>query len=83
LYVHLSLPGYGAKALNRFQHPPPNKPEYSPHASTDPTYGTTSQCSSPEDTSPKLDAPERLKLQEIIGTLLYYVRAIGCTMLVA
>jgi hypothetical protein len=35
------------------------------------------------DTTPSLDDAERLRLQEIIGTLLYYVRATDCTVLVA
>ena len=29
--VHLSMPGYVAKALKRFQHPTPSKPQNQPH----------------------------------------------------
>ena len=37
----------------------------------------------PEDTSPPLDAKGITRLQEVIGTLLYYARAVDSTMLVA
>jgi hypothetical protein len=77
------MPGYVAKVLNRFQHPPPGKPEHSPHPWTAPTYGAVTQLSAPGDTSPTLATSEKLRLQEIIGTLLYYARAVDCTMLVA
>jgi hypothetical protein len=80
--VNLSMPGYIAKALNRFQHPPPGKPEHSPHPWTAPTYGALTQLSAPGSTSPTLATTEKLCLQEIIGTLLYYARAVDCTMLV-
>jgi hypothetical protein len=81
--VTLSMPGYIAKALQRFQHQVSPKPEHSPHPWTAPTYGANTQYSTPMDATPKLDDAERLCLQEIIGTLLYYARAVDCTMLVA
>ena len=31
-YVDISMPGYIAKALHKFQHPAPKKPQYTPHA---------------------------------------------------
>jgi hypothetical protein len=81
--VQLSMPGYIAKALHRFQHPTPAKPEHSPHAWTAPNYGTATQLTGPADTSAPLAPAEILRLQEVLGTLLYYARAIDCTMLVA
>ena len=48
-----------------------------------PSYGTTMQLTEPADTSPLLDAKGITCLQEVIGTLLYYARAIDSTMLVA
>lgn len=77
--VQLSMPGYIAKALHRFQHPAPSRPQHSPHQWTSPPYGTTSD----PDSSPLLTPPEVLRLQEVLGTLLYYARAIDSTMLVA
>jgi hypothetical protein len=77
------MPNYIARALQRFQHPVPTKPQHAPHAWTAPIYGTAQQLTAPLDASPALDAHEKLRLQEIVGTLLYYARAIDCTMLVA
>jgi hypothetical protein len=81
--VDLSMPGYISKALARFQHPTPKRPQHSPHSWTPPTYGAAIQYADDPDTSEPL-APSGLKLlQQIIGTLLYYARAIDNTMLVA
>jgi hypothetical protein len=81
--VDLSMPGYIANALHKFQHPLPKRPEDSPHAWLAPTYGTTTQLTPPLDDSPPLDAAGTTRRQEIIGTLLYYARAVDPTMLVA
>lgn len=81
--VDVSMPGYVAAALHRFQHPEPTRDEDSPHAWVPPNYGSTIQLSPLEDTSPPLDKPGITRVQQIIGTLLYYARAIDSTMLVA
>lgn len=81
--VDLSMPGYVDKALQRFEHPPTTKPEHAPHAWTEPQYGAKTQMTSDPDSSPPLDKPGITRLQEVIGTLLYYARAIDNTMLVA
>ena len=82
--VDVSLPNYIAKALQRFQHPTPTKPEHAPHAWIKPNYGSKApQKPTPIDTSPPLDKNGIKRLQEIIGTLLFYGRAVDNTMLVA
>lgn len=81
--VHMSMPGYVEKALARFQSPAPKRPQHSPHAWTAPNYGTAVQYTAAEDTSAPLDASGITRLQEIIGTLLFYARAVDSTMLVA
>ena len=81
--VDLSMPGYIAATLHRFQHPTPTKPQHSPHAWTAPTYGAATQWAIDADDSPKLPPIDLKKLQQILGTLLYYARAIDSTMLVA
>jgi hypothetical protein len=63
--VDASMPDYVAKALQRFQRPPPNRPEHSPHAYIEPTYGATIQYTPPEDTSTPLTKVETQTLQEI------------------
>ena len=81
--VDLSMPGYIEKALQRFQHENPTKPEHSPHRYIEPQYGAPVQYTEPTDESEPLNKAETKLLQEIIGTLLYYARAIDSTMLVA
>ena len=81
--VDLSMPGYVEKALQRFAHPKPTTPEYSPYEWTQPNYGAKQQLTSEPDNSQPLDATGIKRLQAVIGTLLYYGRAIDNTMLVA
>jgi len=86
-YVHrtveLSMPGYVEKALQRFNHPQPTRPEHSPHNHAEIQYGAKQQLTAAPDKSPPLNEPDIKLLQEIIGTFLYYARAIDNTMLVA
>jgi hypothetical protein len=81
--VDISMPGYVAKSLERFQQIPPHRPEHSPHAWTKPIYGTHPQLTSPVDDTDLLPPSELTRIQEITGTLLFYARAIDSTMLVA
>jgi Reverse transcriptase (RNA-dependent DNA polymerase) len=82
-HVTLSMPGYVEKALQRFTHQAPVKPQHAPHQWTAPNYGAKIQYTEPEDESLPLDAKGITLLQQIIGTFLYYARAIDNTMLVA
>jgi hypothetical protein len=81
--VDIALPGYIARALHRFQQPAISRPQYSPHAHTPITYGPNPQLTAPADTSTALDPAGVTRLQEIVGTLLYYARPVDSTMLVA
>jgi hypothetical protein len=82
---NISMPGYIQKALQRLAIPPTARPQHAPHTWSKPVYGQHQQLSKePANTSPTLDAAERLHLKEIIGTLLYYGQhAINSTLLVA
>ena len=82
-YVDLSMKGYVKKALQRFQHPRPIRPQHSPSKWTPPDYGAKVQLAEPEDTSTALDKAEIKWLQEVIGVFLFYGRAVDNTMLVA
>ena len=79
----VSMPGYIAKALLRFQHPAPARPQHSPHAWQAPVYGAATQLTTPFDDSARLNAAGITRVQEIIGVLLYYARAVDNTLLVA
>jgi hypothetical protein len=57
--VDISMPGYIERALLRFAHPHPPKPQHSPHAWTKPNYGAKPQFTPPEDTSDELPATDK------------------------
>ena len=76
------MPGYVNKALQRFQHPPPTKPEYSPHRAQEKQYGVKVQMTEPINTSPSLTKKEKTTIQQIVGTFLYYARAVDPTLAV-
>ena len=68
----ISMPGYVERALQRFQHPMPTRPQDSPHAWQAPVYGAKTQYVSEPDDSPFLDAANQKRVQEVIGVFLYY-----------
>jgi hypothetical protein len=81
--VHLSMPEYVERALARFNHPTPDKPQHQPHQHNIPTYGATVHYAKPEDTSQWQSPSKKKYIQEVIGTFLYYGRAVDSTMLTA
>ena len=76
------MPGYIARALQRLEHPPPVHPQHAPHAWTPPIYGAC-QHFDVTDMTPALDLTDQKRVQEVLGTLLYYARAVDSTMLPA
>lgn len=81
--VDLSMPGYIERALARFAHPAPTRPEHAPHAWIKPQYGAPVQLTTAPDTSAPLSKDGIKTVQEMVGVLLYVTRAIENTMLVA
>jgi hypothetical protein len=81
--VHLSMPGYIEKACIRFGHTMPDKPQRQPHPHTLPTYGATIQYAKHADQSPPATKEQQKYIQQVIGVLLYYGRAVDSTLLVA
>jgi hypothetical protein len=77
------MPEYVERALARFGHTIPDKPQHQPHLHTIPTYGATIQYAKPEDTSRKLSPQEKKFIQEVIRVFLYYRRAVDSTMFTA
>ena len=80
-YVDLSMPGYIAKALQRFA-PHLSVGAASPATYVPPAYGHP-DLSPVSDSSPTLTSEQKLTLQEIVGSLLYYARGIDVTILTA
>ena len=79
--IHKHLPKSPAMA-NRHKHKPPRKPQHSPHATPPCKFGHDALEPIKHDHQPLLP-PDRIKrIQQIIGTILYYARAVDITTLV-
>ncbi len=61
----------------------PTRPQHAPNPWTQPVYGTKIQLTTPADTTNPLSPTEIQRIQQVVGTLLYYARAVDGTMLVA
>ena len=77
------MPNYETKALHKFQHPTSKPAQYAPHQWMRPNYGATKQLANPLDNSPPIPEELKRRIQQIIGTFLYYARAVECTILPA
>ena len=74
--------GYVQSAMHKFQHHPPRRRQHAPHPWIKPTYGQKQQFVN-EIQSPPLSKIETTRIQAIVGTFLYYARAIDDNVLVA
>jgi hypothetical protein len=77
--LRISMPGYVAAALHKFQHPKPTKPQDSPYQAAPIQYGAHIQMTTNQN-DPPCDKKQQKQIQKIIGTFLYYARAIKFTM---
>ena len=69
--------GYIDELCLTLGHKDPIKPQQSPHKHRPITYGVKAQLSNDDkDTSPPLDAAGIKWVQRIVGSLLYYARAV-------
>jgi hypothetical protein len=81
--VHVLLLECVPEALLRFQHKLPNKPQHQPYPHVKPTYGATCQYAEANETLAPVSKEEKMFVQEVIGTFLYYSRCVNSTMLTA
>jgi hypothetical protein len=81
--LDISMPGYILKLRAKFQHETPKRPQHSPHRAPPKKYGTAAHDPIPPDTTPRLDAPRIKIIQQVIGGVLYYARAVDLTVLPA
>jgi hypothetical protein len=74
------MPRYINKALTKYQHPKPVSPQHAPYKAAPIQYGALVQRVEVDTTQPL--TPKEIKcVQDIIGTLLYYARAVDPTLL--
>jgi hypothetical protein len=76
----ISMPGYIAKVLKRFHEWVGTRKAKSPGVYQEPHYGAKVQYATWDDTD-ALTKAEAKTLQEIVGSILYYARAVDPTML--
>jgi hypothetical protein len=82
--VNISMRGYVHRALKKFDHIPPQKPQHAPHKWVEPSYGQrTPQAPTPTSIAPRLDKKGTQRIQAIAGTFLYYTRGVDPTILPA
>ena len=77
------MPGYIKKVLQRYKHEIPKRPQRSPYPVAQIKYGKAAQDPIPEDTSREASEEEILKMQQVVGSILYYARAVDLTALMS
>jgi hypothetical protein len=80
---HISMPGYISMLLLKFKHPHPVKSWLSPYKCLPITYGARSHITPDPNSLELLDASRKCRVQEIMGSLLYYARAVNNKLLIA
>ena len=68
---------YIAKLIVKFDHALPSKPQHPPYKHVPIVYGATVHYANGPGNSPPLNAAGILRVQAIVGALLYYARAVG------
>jgi hypothetical protein len=76
----ISMPGYVSNVLSKFQHDAPKHPTHSPSWYVTPVYGAKTQYAMKDETPP-LTAKQRLTIQKVTRSVLYYARAVDLTVL--
>ncbi len=79
----ISMPDYIENLLIKFKHPCPTKPRCSPYKCLPIAYGAKAQLTPEADTSDLYGDHCKRRVQEIVGLLLYYARAVDNKLLVA
>ncbi len=82
-YVDLFMPKYVMKQLTRYAHVAPLKPKKCPFSPNPINYGKDNQAPSPTDDSPLLNKAGKKRIQLVVGSFLYYARAVDPTILMA
>ena len=78
-YVDASMDGYARRALTKFDHKPPSRPQHAPHPYNAPIYGSkTPQKATVQAKATPLDAEGTRRIQAIAGTFLYYSEIDPC-----
>ena len=79
--VHISMPGFVAKALKQFQYSKPNKPQHLPFQNETINYGANKQYATQSSTAPLIDKKGKHFIQQVCGKFLLIGCAVDSTLL--
>ncbi len=82
-FVDIAMPTYVGKQLVRYAHPPPSRKQHTPFDPAPVVFGRAAQDLPPPDDSKPLDAAGKKRVQQVVGSFLYYGRAVDMTILCA
>jgi hypothetical protein len=74
------MPSYVSNILSKFQHDAPKHPQHTPSRYVTPVYGARTQYATKDETPP-IAFQQCLTIQKVIGSVLYYARAVDPTVL--
>jgi hypothetical protein len=77
------MPNYVMKQPTRYAYPAPVKPQHCPYSPNPINYGKDNQAPTLTNKSPLLDDAGKKHIQQVVGSFLYYARAVNPTMLMA
>ena len=77
------MPGYIKGMRQRYEHISTQKMQHSPYRAQPKIYGAAAQNSTPTDDPPLINDEQKKLVQQIIGGVLYYKRAVYLTVLTA
>ena len=78
--LDISMPGYIKKQLLKYEHIM-KRIQHCPYSPEPKKYGAKAQSPLPQDYSQKLTEKEIKQVQKIVGSILYYARAVDMTVL--
>eukprot|EP00804_Cyclotella_cryptica_P015695 CCRYP_018924-RA/>CCRYP_018924-RA protein AED:0.15 eAED:0.15 QI:0/-1/0/1/-1/1/1/0/1314 len=82
-YLDTTMENYVRKNLLKYNHEKPRKPQDCPYEPHPKKYGTAAQLTDPPDDSAPLNEQDVKWVQRVVGSFLYYARAIDATILMA
>ncbi len=82
-HVDLAMPAYVKKQLTKYSYIAPLRPQHYLYAPNPIKYGKYNQAPSPLDKSMHLNKAQQKRIQQIVGSFLYYVQAVDPTILMA
>jgi hypothetical protein len=71
------------KQLVKYGHAAPKKPQHCPYLPNAIQYGNDNQAPTPSDDSSLLDKVGKKCIQQIVGSFIYYARAVDPTIVMA